>query len=213
MKLIDEKLQQYCEDHSGKESDLLSELNRDTHVNVLIPQMLSGRLQGRFLSMISKMVKPKNILEIGTYTGYSALCLAEGLQAGGALHTLEKNEELESFAKKYFNQSEYKDKIHFHLGDASKIIPTLDVEFDLVFIDADKPNYSNYYDLVIDKLPSGAVILADNVLWWGKVAGDLTHADEDTKALHQFNEKVNADARVENVLNPIRDGILMIRKL
>lgn len=213
MEFLDPKLAIYAEEHTSKETDLLVNLNRDTHANVLAPRMLSGHLQGRVLSMLSKMIQPTNILEIGTYTGYSALCLAEGLKEGGMLHTIDINEELETRIRKFLDQSEYKNMIELHLGDALEIIPTLKPSFDLVFIDADKENYLNYYNLLIDLLPSGAVIIADNVLWSGKVIDkSQLSKDHETQCLDAFNKAVHADNRVENVLMPIRDGLMVIRK-
>jgi len=210
MEFIDSELQRYSEEHTSPESDLLKKINRDTHSMVMKPRMLSGHMQGRFLSLISKMIRPENILEIGTYTGYSALCLAEGLTKEGKLITIDVNEELEERVRGYFNSSEYSDRIDYRIGNALKIIPQLPGPFDLVFIDADKENYPNYYDLVIDKVVSGGVILADNVLWSGKVV--QPKPDKDTRVLLSFNEKVHNDTRVENVLLPIRDGISVIRK-
>ena len=213
MTFIDPQLAKYAEEHSSPESPLLAELNRDTYANVLIPRMLSGHLQGRVLSMISKMRAPRNILEIGTYTGYSALCLAEGLQSDGMLHTIDVNEELEDRIQAYFERSAYKSQIQLHIGHALEIIPSLDKAFDLVFIDADKENYLNYYKLLIDRLPSGAIVVADNVLWSGKVVDNQSlESDQETKALHEFNSFVAQDDRVENVLMPIRDGLMVIRK-
>ena len=213
MEFINEDLAQYVESHTKGETSLLKKINRETYLEVLRPRMLSGHLQGRVLSMLSKMISPKAILEIGTYTGYSALCLAEGLKKNGKLITIDKNEELEPRAKTYFDESDYASQIELKIGDALAIIPTLNEEFDLIFIDADKTNYLNYYNLVLDKLPSGAFIIADNVLWSGKVVQSLDTADEDTKALLKFNEKVQKDDRVENVLFPIRDGLMIIRKI
>jgi len=210
MDFLPENLQRYVETHTSAESDLLKKINRETHAHVLKSRMLSGHVQGRFLSLISKMLKPKVILEIGTYTGYSAICLAEGLQPGGKLITIDNNEELEDRVRNYFKESEYNSQIDFRVGDARKIIPTLTEVFDLVFMDADKENYSLYYDVVIDKLPSGGLILADNVLWSGKVVQPNT--DKDTKAILEFNNKVKDDPRVENLLMPLRDGVMMIRK-
>ena len=211
MEFIHPELQNYSEQHTTEESALLKKINRDTHSMVMKPRMLSGHMQGRFLSFISKMIKPKTILEIGTYTGYSALCLAEGLTPHGKLITLDVNEELENRVSGYFDQSEFKDKIDFRVGNALKIIPELTQSFDLVFIDADKENYASYFDLVIDKVATGGFILADNVLWSGKVLD--TNPDKDTRAILAFNDKVHNDHRVENVLLPIRDGITLIRKL
>jgi caffeoyl-CoA O-methyltransferase len=209
MEVIHEGLQRYAEQHTTPENDLLKKINRDTHANILRPRMLSGHLQGRVLAMISQMIKPKRILEIGTYTGYSALCLLEGLDDGGKLITIDINEELEEKVRAYFETS--KDKIDFRIGNAINIIPTLTDTFDLVFIDADKINYTRYFDLVIDKVRPGGIILADNVLWSGKVLDK--NPDGDTRAINAFNQKIHVDSRVENVLLPIRDGIMMIRKL
>ena len=213
MEFIDNRLAQYAENHTSVEPELLTELNRDTYANVLIPRMVSGLLQGRILSMYAKMLQPKALLEIGTYTGYSALCMAEGLAPEGVLHTIDINEELENRIAKFVNQSPYASQIKLHIGNALEVIPTLLESFDLVFIDADKGNYAAYYDLLIGRLPSGAVIIADNVLWSGKVLDDAELAkDKDTKALHLFNAKIQEDDRVENVLMPVRDGLMVIRK-
>jgi len=211
MEITPIEIQQYAELHTSDENALLQKINRETNAHVLMPRMLSGHLQGRLLSMISCMVKPERILEIGTYTGYSALCLAEGLSATGKIITLDINEELESRVRNYFNQSEYKDKIEYTIGNALEIIPTLKETFDIVFIDADKINYSNYYDLVFDKLRFGGYILADNVLWSGKVLAP--NADKDTQAILDFNKKVQEDARVQNVLLAVRDGIMVVKKI
>ena len=211
MEVIHPELQNYSELHTTEESALLKKINRDTHSMVMKPRMLSGHMQGRFLSLISKMIKPKTILEIGTYTGYSALCLAEGLTYDGTIITIDVNEELENRVRGYFNESAYKNQIDFKIGNAKQIIPELPGPFDLVFIDADKANYAAYYDLVIDKIQSGGFILADNVLWSGKVID--AKPDKDTLTILAFNDKVHNDARVENVLLPIRDGITLIRKL
>ena len=210
MEFLPEDIQLYVEKHTNDESDLLKKINRETHAHVLKSRMLSGQVQGRYLSFISKMIRPKAILEIGTYTGYSAICLAEGLQPNGKLITIDINEELESRVRNYFKESDYDSQIDFRIGDARKIIPALTETFDLVFIDADKENYSTYFDLVIDKLPSGGVILADNVLWSGKVVHP--NPDKDTKAILDFNQKIQTDSRVENLLLPLRDGVMMIRK-
>jgi len=211
MELIDPGISDYSEQHTSPESSLLKKINRDTYAGVMMPRMLSGHLQGRFLSMISKMIRPKNILEIGTYTGYSAICLAEGLAPQGKLITLDVNEELETKVHGYFRQAGLEQVIDYRIGNALKMIPTINETFDLVFIDADKENYSNYFDLVIDKVAPGGYLLADNVLWSGKVLGNKL--DKDTRAILEFNKKVQDDQRVENVLVPIRDGILMMRKL
>lgn len=213
MEFINEAISKYAEDHTQHESDVLQQLNRDTWANVLIPRMLSGHMQGRILSMISKIHQPKTILEIGTYTGYSALCLAEGLAENGILHTIDINEELEEMVTSYINKAGMNEAIKMHVGNALEIIPNLEASFDLVFIDADKENYSNYYDMVIDRMPSGGLLIADNVLWSGKVLDSIQiEKDEETRALHQFNEKIHADERVENVLFPVRDGLMVVRK-
>ncbi|MDB9791263.1 O-methyltransferase [Bacteroidia bacterium] len=213
MEFIAQNLADYAEKHTSPEPALLAELNRDTYANVLTPRMLSGHIQGRVLSMFSKMIKPKAILEIGTYTGYAALCMAEGLTADSVLHTIDIDEELETRINKFVSQSPFAHQVKLHIGNALDIIPTLNESFDLVFIDADKENYAAYYDLLIDRLPSGAVLIADNVLWSGKVLeADQLPKDNDTKALDSFNKKIQADSRVENVLMPIRDGLMVIRK-
>ena len=211
MEFLPEKIEQYACSHTEKESDVLAKLNRETWAKVMTPRMLSGHLQGRVLSMFSKMIAPKNILEIGTYTGYSALCMAEGITKNGKLHTIDSNEEVCQFARKYFEQSEYSQKIIQHTGDALEIIPKLDTEFQLVFIDADKENYSNYFDLVFEKLSVGGYIIADNVLWNGKVLQE--NMDEETMALVSYNKNVHQDKRVENILIPIRDGLMICRKI
>ncbi|HEX6227529.1 MAG TPA: O-methyltransferase [Chryseolinea sp.] len=209
MEIFNEDLLRYAEQHTTPESDLLKKINRDTHAHVLMPRMLSGHLQGRVLSMISHMIRPRRILEIGTYTGYSALCLAEGLTEDGKIITIDINEELEEKVRFFF--SPWQDKIEYKIGNALEVIPTLNETFDLVFIDADKVNYSKYFDLVIGKVRGGGFLLADNVLWSGKVLD--RNPDNDTKAILAFNEKIQHDSRVENVLLPIRDGIMTIRKL
>ncbi|MFK8044358.1 MAG: O-methyltransferase [Crocinitomicaceae bacterium] len=203
----------YSENHTSPESHLLEELNRETHLKVLIPRMLSGHLQGRFLSMLSHMIKPKNILEIGTYTGYSALCLAEGLLENGTIDTIDMNEELSPIVEKYWAKSDYKNQINFHIGNALDILPALTKSYDIVFIDADKENYSTYFDLVFDKLPIGAHIIADNVLWSGNVLKDRSQMKESTAGIAAFNEKIQNDDRVENLLIPIRDGLMVLRKI
>lgn len=211
MDVIQPELQQYAEKHTSPETELLAAINRDTHANVMMPRMLSGHLQGRVLALVSKMLRPKVILEVGTFTGYSAICLAEGLAPGGKLITIDKNGELEERVRQNFQKAGLTDAIDYRIGDASDIIPSLNMSFDLVFIDADKENYSNYYDMLIDKLNLNGFILADNVLWSGKVLEEM--GDKDTEAIKAFNRKVTDDPRVENVLLPIRDGIMMIRKL
>ena len=211
MDFIKPEIQQYAEKHTSPEPELLRQINRDTHAQVMMPRMLSGHLQGRFLSFISSLVKPKVILEIGTYTGYSALCLAEGLQANGKLITIDVNGELEDRVRHYFAKAGLGEKIDFKIGNALEVIPTLRARYDLVFIDADKENYSRYFDLVIDNVNLNGVILADNVLWSGKVLNGKP--DKDTRAIIEFNEKVRRDPRVECLLMPIRDGIMVLRKV
>lgn len=212
MEFLPEEIEEYAKKHSEKESELLKELNRETHLKVMSPRMLSGHLQGRFLSMISKLMNPSFILEIGTYTGYSAICLSEGLSEKGKLVTIDYNPELRPILEKYLMQSSKANQIEFKIGKAAEIIPAIQESIDLVFIDADKENYSNYFDLVIDKVRSGGLILADNVLWSGKVALQVNDKDRSTKALQEFNIKVNSDQRVEVMLLPLRDGISIIRK-
>ena len=212
MEFLDPEIEQYALDYSQAESPLLNELNRQTHLNILQPRMLSGHLQGRILSMLSQSIQPKTILEIGTYTGYSALCMAEGLQNEGVLYTIDNNKELAQFAKKYFKKSSYKNLIKMMVGNALKIIPDLDLNWDLVFIDADKENYSNYFDSVIQRVNKGGMIIADNVLWSGKVTRPTNKNDIETKALKTFNEKVHSDNRVRNVLMPVRDGMMIMIK-
>lgn len=210
MEFLPEALENYVGQHTTQESEVLQQLNRETNAKVMMPRMISGHLQGRFLAMMSQMIKPKTILEIGTYTGYSAICLAEGLQDGGTLHTVDINEELEDMVRGYFEKAGLTSKIQYHIGNALEIIPTLEGPFDLVFIDADKINYANYFDQVIDKVAKGGYILADNVLWSGKVIQEKQ--DKDTAALVAFNAKLMEDPRVETVMVPIRDGILIARK-
>ncbi|NMH27504.1 O-methyltransferase [Flavobacterium silvaticum] len=211
MHFISEALESYSENHSQPEPELLAKLNRETHQKILQPRMLSGHLQGRVLSMISKISKPKNILEIGTYTGYATLCLAEGLATDGSIDTIDNNEELFDFQRKYFDLSEHGNQIIQHLGNALEIIPMIDKKYDLVFIDADKENYSNYFDLIVPKMNKGGLILSDNVLWSGKILEPVKPNDKSTIALLAYNEKINSDARVETVLLPIRDGLTVSR--
>ena len=211
MEFLPEQIEEYAINHTEKEPQLLAELNRETWANVMIPRILSGHLQGRVLSMFSKLVSPKNILEIGTYTGYSALCLAEGLKPSGNLHTLDINEEYTSVAKRYFNKSAYSNNIKQHIGQALDIIPNLDCKFQLAFIDADKENYANYFDAIIDKMDVGGLIIADNVLWSGKVTSN--EMDEETQALDNYNKKIVTSDRVETVLFPVRDGLMISRKV
>jgi predicted O-methyltransferase YrrM len=213
MHFLPQKIDDYVVKHSEDEPELLQQLHRETHLKILQPRMLSGHYQGRILSIISKLVKPKCILEIGTYTGYSALCLAEGLQANGELHTIDINEELYDFQRKYFNKSGYGKLIHQHLGNALDIIPKLDKTFDLVFIDADKENYANYFNAVIDKINEGGIILSDNVLWSGKVLETkFKKEDTSTPALIAYNKLLKEDTRVESIILPIRDGLTITRK-
>ncbi|MCB9223930.1 MAG: O-methyltransferase [Crocinitomicaceae bacterium] len=213
MEFLPEALDKYIQDHTQKESELLANLNRETWLKVMSPRMLSGHVQGRILSMISHMIQPEYILEIGTYTGYSALCLAEGLKPNGKLITIDRNEELMPILEKYLLSSVFKDKIDLRIGNAVEIIPTLPDNIDLVFIDADKPNYANYFDLVIDKVRKGGFIMADNVLWSGKVVDENNQNDKSTQAILGFNDKVQSDPRVENVLLSDRDGIMVMRKI
>jgi caffeoyl-CoA O-methyltransferase len=212
MEFIDPILDQYVCDHTAQEGELLRKINRETHLEVLQPRMLSGHFQGRVLSMFSKMIKPNRILEIGTYTGYSALCLAEGLTDEGKLVTIDVNEELEYRVRGYFDSFEFSQKITYLVGDAIKLIPTINEKWDIVFIDADKLNYLNYYHLVFSSVKVGGYIIADNVLWSGKVA-DSTKQDRETNVLREYNDFVHNDQRVEEVLMPIRDGLMIARKI
>jgi caffeoyl-CoA O-methyltransferase len=211
MDFLPEKIDNYVVNHSEDEPQLLQELSRETWQKIMVPRMLSGHFQGRVLSMISKLVNPKNILEIGTYTGYSALCLAEGMQENGNLHTIDRNEELYDFQRKYFNKSDYGTNIKQYVGNALDVISTIDDKFDLVFIDADKSNYPNYFHAIIDKMNSGGVILSDNVLWSGKVVEETQPKDIDTPALIEYNKLLKNDSRIETVLLPIRDGLTISR--
>ncbi len=211
MDFIDNSINQYSEAHSTAESEILKNLNRETQANVLMPRMLSGHLQGRVLSMLSRMIRPDSILEIGTYTGYSALCLAEGLSDTGIIHTIDINDELTPLVRKYVKLSNIEAKFNILTGNALDIIPKLNGPFDLVFIDADKINYSNYFDLVINKVRKGGFLIADNVLWSGKIMLPTEKMDKDTLALHYFNEKITNDKRLEKVLLPIRDGLLVMQ--
>lgn len=210
MDFINKNIISYSEDHSDKESALLQELHRETWEKVMNPRMLSGHIQGRVLSMISNMIQPENIIEIGTYTGYSALCLAEGLKKNGKLHTIDINEEHINIAKKFIKKSNYKSNIITHIGNAIDIIPKLNTNFQLAFIDADKENYSKYLDLLIANMEKDSYIIADNVLWSGKVIKD--EMDQETKSLDSYNKKVLNDKRLETVLLPIRDGLMISRK-
>lgn len=213
MHFISEELEDYVAQHSENEPELLAKLNKETHQKILQPRMLSGHFQGRVLSMLSKIINPKHILEIGTYTGYAALCLAEGMQNEGTLDTIDINEELAEIQEKYFNLSPYKHQITAHLGDALEIIPKLKKKFDLVFIDADKENYVNYFHLIVPLMNKGGIILSDNVLWSGKVLEELNPKDTSTKVLLEYNKLLKTDSRVETVLLPIRDGLTVSRVL
>ncbi len=210
MEFIDPAIEEYARLFSDSESDLLKELDRETHAMILQPRMLSGHLQGRFLSFISKILRPNLILEIGTYTGYSALCLAEGLRPEGKIITLDVNEELEKFTRSFFDRSDFAPQIDYRIADAKNEIPTIAGPFDLVFIDADKRNYALYFELVIQKMNAGGIILVDNVLWSGKIVDEKAQ-DKSTQALRDFNQKCLEDPRVEKVLLPLRDGLLMMR--
>ncbi|MEN6455701.1 MAG: O-methyltransferase [Prolixibacteraceae bacterium] len=210
--LTDKKLEDYIFSHSEEEDEVLKELDRETNLHVLNPRMLSGHLQGKLLEMFSRMIGPEQVLEIGTYTGYSAICLARGLKEGGQLHTIEIDDELESIAGKYFIKAGLDDKIVQHIGPAVEIIPTLHQTFDLIFLDADKLEYCTYFDLVFDKLRPGGFILADNVLWNGKVLETPSVKDGQTLGIIQFNEKIKNDPRVSQVILPLRDGLMLIRK-
>jgi len=211
MNFLPEKIDEYVVDNSQKEPQILQELTKETWQRVLNPRMLSGAFQGRILSMISKIINPKDILEIGTYTGYSAICIAEGISNEATIDTIDKNEELEDIQNRYFKKSGFRDQIKQHIGNALEIIPTLNKKFDLVFIDADKSNYCNYFNLVIGKMKKGGIILSDNVLWSGKVVEKLDKKDIDTKSLLEYNRLLNSDPRVETVLLPIRDGLSISR--
>lgn len=211
MNLFDDSLASYLESHSSPENELLKRINRETHLKEPRAHMLSGHYQGRVLSLISKMKSPRRIIEVGTFTGYATLCLAEGLSADGIIHTLDINEELEERVQGYFNESVYADQIKYHIGDAIDTIPTLNDSFDLAFIDADKKNNFTYYELILEKMPSGGIILIDNVLWKGKVLED--NVDKQTEIILDLNKKITVDNRVEKVILPIRDGLFLIRKL
>lgn len=206
-----DEIEDYILAHSDAEGELLRKLNRDTHVNMLRPRMLSGHLQGRILKMLCRMISPKYVLELGTFTGYSALCMAEGMEDDSELHTVEADDEVEDFTRSYFERSPYKDRIYFHIGDAMEVVPSIDRIFDMVFIDADKRHYIDYYHLVFDKVKPGGFILADNTLWDGKVIDSKAH-DPQTKGILRFNDLVATDDRVEKVILPLRDGLTLIRK-
>ena len=212
MNFISEKLNDYIIKNSNKESDLLKELSRETKLKILNPRMLCGSYQGRILSMISKLTKPKYILEIGTYTGYSSLCLAEGMKNDGELHTIDKNEELYDFQRKYFNKSHYKDKIFQHLGNALELIESINKKFDLIFLDADKENYTKYLELLVNKLNTNGILVTDNVLWSGKVTMPISDEDLSTQEIDKFNKLLNQRSDMETIIFPIRDGISVSRK-
>lgn len=212
MEFIDQKLDDYVCAHTENEPEVLNALNRKTHLTVLRSRMLSGHFQGRLLSMLSHMIQPERILEIGTYTGYSAICLAEGLTENGKLTTIDINEELEDIAREFIQKANLESKIEYIIGDAMQIVPQLDEQYDLVFIDADKKNYCNYYHLVFDKVKPGGYILADNVLWSGKVVEDYEALDSETKIIMDYNKMVHEDPRVQEILLPIRDGLMLARK-
>lgn len=211
MHFISQELEDYIAQNSEKEPELLAALDKETYQKVLLPRMLSGHFQGRVLSMLSKLIRPLNILEIGTYTGYSALSLCEGMQENGVLHTIDIKEELVDFQRKYFDKSPWGNQIVQHLGEAITIIPTLDLKFDLVFIDADKDNYINYFELIVPMMNKGGIILSDNVLWSGKVLEPLKPKDLTTKIILDYNQLLKNDPRVETVLLPIRDGLTVSR--
>ena len=213
MHFLSQDLEDYIEQHSENEPALLAELNKETYQKILLPRMCSGHFQGRVLSMLSKLIRPLNILEIGTFTGYAALCLCEGMKENGQLHTIDIKEELVDFQRKYFDKSPWKNQIIQHLGEAVDVIPTLNLKFDLVFIDADKENYINYYHLMLPKMTSGGIILSDNVLWSGKVVAPLQKNDLSTKILLEYNLLLKNDPKIETVLLPIRDGLTVSRVL
>ena len=213
MHFISQELEEYIEKHSQNEPELLAQLNKETYQKILLPRMLSGHFQGRILSMLSKLIRPNTILEIGTYTGYASLCLCEGLQENGQLHTIDIKEELVDFQRKYFDKSPWGNQIFQHLGEAISIIPNLDMKFDLVFIDADKENYINYFEMIVPRMNKGGIILSDNVLWSGKVLEPLQKNDSSTEILIKYTELLKNDPRVETVLLPIRDGLTVSRVL
>ena len=212
MKFLNDDLEAYATAHSQPETPLLQTIRRETHLQVLMPQMLSGALQGSLLAMLVRATQAHRVLEVGTFTGYAALWMAQALPEGGKLHTIDINEELEDRVRHYLEQAEVKDKVHYHVGDALKIIPTLDDTFDLVFVDADKDNYQNYYELVVDKVRAHGLIIVDNVLWSGKVLADQATADRKTRAMQAFNDYVHQDPRVDNVLLPLRDGLMLLAR-
>ena len=212
MDFLPKDIEEYALKNSDAELDVLKRLNRETHLKMTMPQMLSGHMQGLMLQMLSKMICPKNILEIGTFTGYSAICLAQGLQEGGRLHTIDVNEEFKEIIIRYIKEAGLEGKIQLHVGSAVNILPLLKEEFDLVFIDADKENYCTYYDLVFPKVKQGGFIIADNVLWSGKILNFPMKMDFETKSLYEYSQKIQSDSRVENLLLPLRDGLMITRK-
>ncbi len=212
MNFLPQEIEEYALKNSDAELEVLKKLNRETHLKMTMPQMLSGHMQGLMLQMFSKMIQPKKILEIGTFTGYSAICLAQGLQNGGMLHTIDVNEEFKEIILRYIKEAGLQNKITLHIGSAVNILPGLNDEFDLVFIDADKENYSAYYDLVFPKVKKGGYIIADNVLWSGKILNSPMKMDVETKSLYEYSNKVHSDSRVEKVLLPLRDGLMIARK-
>lgn len=211
MHFLSEELEDYVALHSQDEPELLAQLNRETHQKILQPRMLSGHFQGRVLSMLAKIIHPTHILEIGTYTGYATLCMAEGMAENGTIDTIDVNEELVDFQRKYFDKSPWGNQITQHLGSAIDVIPTLTKKYDLVFIDADKDNYINYFHLILPIMNKGGIILSDNVLWSGKVLGEVKPNDRTTKLIKEYNELLKSDSRVETVLLPIRDGLTVSR--
>lgn len=211
MDLLSDELTSYLENSCDPENDLLKQINRETHLKVSMARMISGHYQGRLLSMLSKMINPKRILEVGTFTGYATLCLAEGLQENGIIYTIDINAELEGMARSNFKKSEFDAKINYQIGDAKQIIPTINETFDLVFIDADKKNNATYYEMILDRIRSGGLILVDNVLWSGKVL-DQEKTDQKTTFITNFNEMLSSDQRVEKLILPVRDGLFMARK-
>ena len=212
MNFLPQEIEDYALHNSDAELEVLKNLNRETHLKMTMPQMMSSPIQGLMLQMFSKMIRPKNILEIGTFTGYSAICLAQGLQEGGLLHTIDVNEEFKPIILRYIKEAGLEGKIKLHIGPAVDILPTLKEEFDLVFIDADKENYSTYYDRVFSRVKQGGYIIADNVLWSGKVLNSAMKMDFETQSLRDYSHKIQSDPRVENVLLPLRDGLMIARK-
>jgi caffeoyl-CoA O-methyltransferase len=210
--MIPPEIEQYAEDHTTPEPDVLARLNRETHLSQVYPRMLSGPVEGTFLRMICSMLKPRRVLEIGTFTGYSAIFMAMGLPANGILHTIEVNPEQEEIISRYIHEAGLTDKIVLHIGDAMEIIPALNEKWDLVFLDADKPNYLRYYNLLFERLEPGGILLADNALWDGKVLKEKERMDPDTTGIAEFNDFIQKDERVENLLLPVRDGIMVVRK-